>query len=299
MDIDYIFPWVNPNDEFWRLEFFKYRRPDDVYNCRFRDFGLLKYVFRGIAKNMPWIRKVHLILSQETQIPEWLNTENVNIVYHKDYIPKIHLPTFNSNTIESYLWNIKGLSEHFIYGNDDFYPLGPSSPEDWFTLDGKPKVRCIISNADITGFQKFCKRNFDEVAKRTSSQYGPGVYFRPKHYSTPLLLSSAKETYEILKCELEQGVTRIRNFNTNFCYYIFAIYLVLKNQNEKTNDDELFGKYLEKTPNGGAENIANYIKSNDTSIICINDTEKTDMSRLDIIVRAFQEKFPDKCKYEK
>lgn len=299
MDIDYIFPWVNPDDKFWRLEFYKYRRPDDIRDCRFRDFGLLKYVLRGLAKNMPWLRKIHIILSQDSQIPVWLNTDTVNVIFHKDYIPKEFLPTYNSDTIESYLSNIKGLSEHFIYGNDDFYPLGPSSPEDWFTTNGKPKIRYYKSNETNTEFKKFCKRNFDEIAKFVGSKYEKDVYVRPHHYSTPLTLTAIKESYKLLEENINQGTTRFRNFNTNYNYYAFVSYLILKNQNEEVDDERVFGQYLEKTLNNTAVDIANFIKNNNTSIICINDTEKTDMLNLQVIVKAFQDKFPEKCKYEK
>ena len=109
---------------------------------------------------MPWINKVHIILSQDSQVPLWLNTETVNVIYHKDYIPKEFLPTYNSHTIESYLGNIKGLSEHFIYGNDDVYLMGPSSPEDWFSEEGKPKIRYIESNKANSSFKQFCKKIF-------------------------------------------------------------------------------------------------------------------------------------------
>ena len=39
----------------------------------------------------------------------------------KQFIPNNFLPTFNSCTIEMFIGNIKGLSEYFIYGNDDMF----------------------------------------------------------------------------------------------------------------------------------------------------------------------------------
>ena len=299
MDIDYIFPWVNPNDESWRLLFYKYRRPDDVRDCRFRDFGLLKYVFRGIAKNMPWIHKVHLILAQDTQLPSWINTDMVNIVYHKDYIPKEFLPTFNSHTIESYLGNIKGLSEHLIYGNDDVYPLGPSSPDDWFTPDGKPKIRFTNTSVANSSFKEFCKRNFTELVRAMKTDYHEGEYIRPCHYSTPLTLTAIKETSNILKNSIKEGTTRLRNFYTNFNYYIFAEYSILKNQNEEVDDRDSFGKYLVLLSDEKIDDVTNLIKTDDVKVLCINDTEKTNVSNLQLIAEAFQERFPEKCKYEK
>lgn len=43
-------------------------------------------------------------------------------VNHDTLFPNLsHLPSFNSNAIELQLHNIEGLSEYFIYLNDDFY----------------------------------------------------------------------------------------------------------------------------------------------------------------------------------
>jgi hypothetical protein len=67
-----------------------------VLEKRFRDWGTLRYLFRGIAENMPFVRKVHLVVSHESQVPEWVNREEVHIVLHKDIIPAEFLPTFNS-----------------------------------------------------------------------------------------------------------------------------------------------------------------------------------------------------------
>lgn len=299
MDIDYIFPWVNPNDESWRLLFYKYRRPDDVRDCRFRDFGLLKYVFRGIAKNMPWIHKVHIILAQDTQLPNWINTDMVNVVYHKDYIPREFLPTFNSHTIESFMGSIKGLSEHIIYGNDDVYPLGPSSPEDWFTNDGKPKIRYVGSTIANSAFKQFCKRNSDDLSKALGLNNEAGYYIRPCHYSTPLTLTAIKQTTELLQKSIKGGVTRLRNFSTNYNYYIFAAYSIFKNQNEEVNDRDTFGKYFAMTSDDGIKDIVDFIRMGDSPVLCINDTESAGVSKLQLVVDAFKERFPEKCKYEK
>src|SRR6185312_8847543 len=49
-------------------------------------------------------------------------------------------PTFNSRVIEAAMWRIPGLSEHFIYANDDMFLNAPVSPENFFR-DGKPVLQ--------------------------------------------------------------------------------------------------------------------------------------------------------------
>ena len=126
--IDIVILWVNPEDANWKKEFEKYsglENRETEGSLRYRDYGTLKYIFRGIEKNMSWVNKVHLILYSPSQIPSWMNTScsKLEIHYHKEFIPINLIPTFNSNCIEMYLHNIKSLSEYYILFNDDQFVL--------------------------------------------------------------------------------------------------------------------------------------------------------------------------------
>lgn len=57
------------------------------------------------------------------------------MVNHSDIIPKEFLPTYNSNVIESYLHQISGLSDIFLYFNDDVFIRSFLHPSDLFTAD--------------------------------------------------------------------------------------------------------------------------------------------------------------------
>ena len=67
-------------------------------------------------------------------MPKWLNTNHpkLNIVKHSDYIPSQYLPTFNSHTIELNIHRIKGLSEFFVYFNDDMFLTRRAKPTEFF-----------------------------------------------------------------------------------------------------------------------------------------------------------------------
>lgn len=144
MDIDLVFPWVDGGDPEWLKEKERFQETceGDKRKNRFRDWDNLQYAFRGIEKNLPWIRKVHFITWGH--IPKWLNTEapKLHIVRHEDYIPAEYLPTFNANTIEMNIHRIPGLAEHFIYSNDDMFYIGPLKKEEFFK-EGKP-VDCPL-----------------------------------------------------------------------------------------------------------------------------------------------------------
>jgi len=132
--IDVVIPWVDGNDPNWQAEKNKYSgiKSTDNSSARYRDWNNLQYIFRGIEKFWPWVNNVFLITCG--QKPTWLNTkcEKLRLVNHTDYMPDEFLPTFNSKTIELNLHRIEELSEHFIYLNDDFFPIRPLNAIDFF-----------------------------------------------------------------------------------------------------------------------------------------------------------------------
>lgn len=151
-NIDIVIPWVDGNDLLWQKsrDIYSGNTENDNREERYRDWGTLKYLFRGIEKNTPWVRKVHFITCGH--LPDWLNTENpkLNIVKHCDYIPSQWLPTFSANPIELNIHRIQGLSNKFIYMNDDTFYVKPLRPDDFFK-NGKPKSQAgleIISERD-------------------------------------------------------------------------------------------------------------------------------------------------------
>ena len=90
-DIDFVITWVDMDDPKWQAEFAKYsgrkeNTKNGVSKARFRDYGFLKYWFRGVEKFAPWVRKIHFVTSG--QKPDWLDVSNpkINLVNHQDYI---------------------------------------------------------------------------------------------------------------------------------------------------------------------------------------------------------------------
>jgi hypothetical protein len=57
----------------------------------------------------------------------------IKIVYHTDIMPAKFLPCYNSNYIEAFMHRISGLSDWFIYMNDDYFINTPVT-HDWFFL---------------------------------------------------------------------------------------------------------------------------------------------------------------------
>ncbi|KAK3853814.1 hypothetical protein Pcinc_039664 [Petrolisthes cinctipes] len=108
---------------------------------RFQDNEELRYSLRSVEKFAPWVRRIFLVTNG--QIPHWLNLDHprLTIVTHKDIFPNhSHLPTFSSPAIECHLHRIPGLSEHFLYLNDDVLLGQEVWPEDFYTTSSGYKV---------------------------------------------------------------------------------------------------------------------------------------------------------------
>ncbi len=143
-NIDLVIPWVDGNDPAWQAEKAAYVSPGggDDRPLRYRSWDTLPYLFRGIEKNLPWVRRVFFVTWGH--LPPWLNTdcEKLTVVNHRDFIPADYLPTFSSHTIELNLHRIPALSERFIYANDDTFFLQTLPPE-FFFRNGLPVDRAV------------------------------------------------------------------------------------------------------------------------------------------------------------
>nr|WP_236070871.1 stealth family protein [Streptomyces polyasparticus] len=142
--IDVVYTWVDGRDPEWLR-----RRADcagQAYHeesanaARYVSRDELRYSLRSLRQNAPWLRTVYLVT--DDQVPAWLDTDapRFRVLSHKEIFgdPSV-LPTFNSHAIESQLHHIDGLSEHFLYLNDDVFLGRLTSPQDFFLANGLTK----------------------------------------------------------------------------------------------------------------------------------------------------------------
>lgn len=294
--IDFVFPYVNNNVEQWREEYKQYcishnlkDRLGNLDNERYRDLGLLKYVFRSIDKFAPWIHNIYLIVSDITQVPDWINKDKVNIVVHKDIIPQAYLPTYNSTTIEMFIHNIPNLSEHFIYSNDDIYFTNYTSPEEFFTQEGFPKIDILndILKTPTAQFYQVCYNCYKDLSSTLHKPLRDLRYVRPEHGMSPILLRHCKETYSLLQPNI---LKKISNFRTseNYNQYIYTDYAYLKNEYKRST--RTFN-YIALKKN--LNEIIDLITQQSQQMLCLNDTAHTDkelwLNNIDKVYQAFND----------
>ena len=242
--IDFVVLWVDDSDEQWKREFAVYKHEatmtdnESIGSIRYEEHGMLPYWFRGIEKFTPWVRKVHFVTNG--QLPKWLNLSHpkLHFVKHADFIEHKYLPLFNANPIENNIYRINGLSEKFVYFNDDMYIIAPT-PQSFFFENGLPRdaaimtkikrdsgstyLSCIANDVELIN-RKFNKNIalLKNPAKWLSLKYGfrqfihpwwlipspkfPG--FKNHHSAQPFLKSVFEKVWAVYRNELNEANTR-------------------------------------------------------------------------------------------
>lgn len=328
--IDFVVTWVDGGDPAWQAQRAAYApgpgaddRPE-----RYRDWGLLRYWFRGVEACAPWARQVHFVT--DCPPPAWLDTAHpkLHVVSTADFMPPQCLPTFNSNALEVYLHRIPGLAEQFVYFNDDTYLLRPAAPEDFFR-QGKPRdmlaLQPVVANPASPVMSRILLndslvlcRHFD---KRTNMRRHWRQYFHlglpPRYFiynllelafplytgfytvhgPSPMLRSTYEELWaaepEILE---ETGRHRFRE-GTDVTQYLFREWQKQKGDFTPANLHRDFAYLGLEHP----EQAAREIRRRRRKMICANDTPAVrdfDAARREL-QQAFESVFPQPSSFEK
>lgn len=329
MNIDFVVTWVNMDDPEWQNEFSKYSGNKDntkngVSKARFRDYGFLKYWFRGVEKFAPWVRKIHFVTSG--QKPDWLDENNpkIHLVSHKDFIPAEFLPTYNSVVIERYMYRIPGLAEHFVYFNDDFFIINNINPKRFFRNGLPCDIAVFTYNPSwsqwyvrIKNNIRLINRHFDkkEVMKRWHDKwfhksygsrarwnyllhfYNKFITLRVPHNAQPYLKSTFEEVWAEESEELTRtSVNRFRALD-DYTPELFRIWQICKGNFEPYNtysDTKMFPLMVK------SKKAVKAIYEQAYSLICLNDN--VHIRNYDIVMQnlhdAFQSILPEKSSFE-
>ncbi len=329
--IDIVIPWVDSTDVFWQEEYVK-NVGAKLELKDYRDWNLLKYVFRSIERYAPWVNKIYFVTFGH--IPSFLNINNpkIVIVKHEDYIPEEYLPTFSSHTIELNLHRIDGLSEKFIYFNDDTFLLKKTVPKDFFYKDLPRDVAIInpivpvryntISNLLINNIglinEKFSKKQvfLSNIKGWLNPRYGMlnilNLLFIPwtnfpgllqQHLPSSLTRRALKKIWEEYPEVLDNTCrNKIRNFKMDVNQYLIKEWQIAENKFYPRTVN--FGKrFLIKDVNE-ARIAAKCIDRGRYKAICINDhiEEKNSDSIkkiMEMINESMKRHFNDKSTFEK
>ncbi|MBS9767858.1 MAG: Stealth CR1 domain-containing protein [Flavobacteriaceae bacterium] len=330
--IDFVIAWVDGGDEEWQKDFAKYKNVGgDNRASRFRSWDNLQYLFRGIEKFTPWVNKIYFVTYGH--LPKWLDTSHPKlvIVNHEDYLDKETLPLFNCNPLEINFHRIKGLSEKFVYFNDDTFMLKPVGTERFFkkglpvntaisSIMHQGEITHIIAN-DIAVINKYFDKY--EVMKKHFWKWFTPKYGLPMvrsllllpwrtftgflnyHHPQPFLKRTYEEVWE-KEPELLKKVSSIRiRSNEDVNQYLFKYWQFAKGDFYPASYSLSYkkSKYLEVYTKEDAEGCAEDIRSGKYEFFCPNDglTEVSDEDyeySKKIINEAFDSVLPEKSRFE-
>ena len=332
-DIDLVVLWVDGSDPDWLAEKKKYAgsvENDGNAVYRFRDFGLMKYWFRAVESFLPWVNRIHFVTWGH--LPPFLNVSHpkLNIVRHQDYMPEDCLPCFNSSALEMNLFRIHGLSEHFIFFNDDMFVLRSMEKKDFFTEKGLPccqftelplthrgnrglwLMHCLndisIINQDFSkrqclrrDFHKYYSIKYDwrdNVRSLAMRYLFPQIFtgFKIFHVATPF----CKKTFETIwekETELLQEVSHHKFRDYTDVNQWLAVWWQMAEGNfypRRMDTKSILLNY------NNIDQICSWIRNQTFEMLCINDDveERHYAYIVKRISDAFESVLPDKSSFE-
>lgn len=296
-DIDMVYTWVNGDDPNYLKLFNQYAEtPKDINPERVRDgFQTLKYSLRSVEKFAPWIRTIYIITARP-QVPEWLAEDHpkVKIIHHDEIIENQYLPTFNYNTIESYMHRIHGLSEYFIYSCDDFLFGNKVELSDFISNDGRITVFGTVFGENLK-FRIYEKKN--DIINFGLIEHNPIFYkksivieLQEKHREAFHLTRQSKfrrdDNITMQKVYKQHMLSHYREISNPISVFdLMKIHTFHKVKNDLSRQKQLIKKLKEKKP----------------KFYCINDDQR-DNPNQDVVsfIRNFlEESYPEKAPFEK
>lgn len=309
MDTDLVYLWVDGNDPEWRARHNRAigaTEEASAVNCdgRYADNDELKYSLRSAAAYAPWLRRIFIVTDR--QIPKWLDMDNkkIRIVDHTEILPAECLPTFNSRIIEHALFRIPGLSEHFLYANDDMFFNRPVSPQDFFTADGLPVLRFSrrpfrkltlwikdrILHDPISNYNNAIRNSARLIEERYGRYIGSKTHHNIDAYSRSLY----EEAFETFRDQIEPTMTnRVRSLN-DIQRNIYSYYLIVnkKCRLEYVTRTTSFRLHIHRHKH------YEELEKKRPMLFCVNDSEYASDADRKLVREYLERRFPDKSEFE-
>jgi hypothetical protein len=300
-DIDLVFSWVDGSDiEFQRARAKRMSKyvigEGDESDARFRQIDELKYALRSVYLYAPWVR--HIFIATDSPRPAWLAEHpHVTLVRSEEmFADPTSLPTHNSHAVEAQLHRIPGLSEHFLYSNDDMFFGRPVSPDMFFSPGGISKfieddLRIGMGTAHParSGYENAARNNRRLLQER----FGRITTRHLAHAPTPLRKSVMAELEREFPVDFARtAASRFRSAEdisvTNSLYHYYALMT-----GRAVVQDRLSVGYIDTTLRSARPALKQVLKQRSLDLFCLNDgsSPETSVKERTSVVRSFLNRF--------
>ncbi|MEU7824660.1 stealth family protein [Catellatospora sp. NPDC049133] len=287
--VDVVYTWVDDEDPAWQARrdavLAGQDRPPAGHatgTSRFANHDELRYSMRSLHLYAPWVRRIWLVT--DDQVPSWLDTchDRVRVVAHKELFGDHgRLPTFNSHAIESRLHHVDGLSEHFVYFNDDVFVGRPVNALKFFQPNGLSKLfpskgKVALGPADAADLAPTAagKNNRALIAR----DFGRHLTYKMKHVPHALRRDVLAEMSDRYAQELERTAgNRFRDSSdvslVSSAYHYYAL------ATGRAAIDRITSTYVSLAAPDTKRQLAGVLARRDQDVFCVNDEDGTPEQR--------------------
>lgn len=325
--IDIVYTWCSSSDSVWNA---KRRAAAEKCSsaglgnaeCRFADNDELRFSLRSVERFAPWFRRVFLVVDDDISLPGWLNdrADGLTVVRLSEIMEPWMLPCFSSDSIEHRLARIRGLSERFVYSNDDCFFNRMTSPDFFFASDGYPYFRFgakrrrgwyDANNAEYISM-------LGNADRLLAERYGPGspaaavINRLPHHNMDAYRKSDLLAAYEEFKVEIEKGFATPFRDELKVQRSLYAGYALAVGHGHfrratfnTASDRTLLRRLLPcradsfQVKGGEWKRGPELLAVFNPHLFCVNDAVGVDESDHEFIRRYLGGRFPGKSRYEK
>jgi hypothetical protein len=309
-DIDMVFSWVDGSDpEFQARRAAQMSQvvvgEGDDAEARIRQIDELKFALRSVNMFAPWIRRI--FIATDSVPPPWLaDHPMITIVPAEEHFSdRAALPTYNSHAVESQLHHIPGLSEHFLYSNDDMFFGRPLKATMFFSpggvtrfIEAKTRIGLGVNDPTRSGFENAARVNRQLLFER----FGQVITRHLEHTAVPLRKSVLIEMEREFPEEFAR--TQASAFRsgtdisvTNSFYHYYALMTGRAVQQEKAKV-----RYVNTTTREGLGLLPELRKRRGYDFFCLNDSSFPEVSaaeRAETVVNFLERYFPIPAPWEK
>ena len=308
--IDLVYLWVDGNDPEWIAKKIKYTGAigdGSEGDCvgRYISNDELKYALRSAEQYAPWLRHIYIVT--DNQQPQWLDVSHpkIKLVDHKEILPPEIIPSFSAQVIEYFLYRIPGLSEHFLYANDDMFFNAPLPPSYFFTTDGLPIVR--LKQKHVGKWDYRLKRLIGKklgqyaqaladaasmVEKKFGKYYGGVPHHNIDAYRKSDYRNAVENVFKDQVASSQGNRTRVHGDlqRSAFSLYALAIgHAQLKYVGRKESSRILVYKH----------DFAKYMEKYQPELFCLNDNQRVTEDDRKKIKPFLEALFPQQSSFEK
>lgn len=234
--VDLVYTWVDGDDPEWQALKRRYMGPEQMAagpdneqwgdEKRYRTMDEIVYAIRSAHRYAPWLRTIFIVITDGQVLPSpVLSDPKVVVVPYSTIMPAEILPSFCSNSIEAYIHKIPGLSEIFLYGNDDYLFLKPV-PIEYFVDHDRLRLRGYLQPKPLARLGLLRKGHM-KVANRTAMMlYERGFerVYVPEHSYHAMRKSTCEHVWDVHREDLASATTLKFKDDTRAFWWQLLVY---------------------------------------------------------------------------